>query len=238
MLCAIHQPNFFPWLGYFEKIVRSDVFVFLDGVDYEKSGHSMQCYTNRVSLLGKRGEKINVYCPVKREHGPQIINTVKIKTDILWKDDIWRILNDNYEKAPYKEETDTLVKKILEYDTEYISQFNINAIIEICKALNISTDFHFQKEVNSDKHSTELLVDIIKEMGCDSYLYGKGGSKYQEEEFFLKANIKTIPQNFSQWEYAQGNNNNFIPGLSILDSLYWVGISQTSGSLLNYTKHT
>ena len=41
MICAIHQPNFFPWLGYFEKIWRADVFIFLNQVDYEKSGHSM-----------------------------------------------------------------------------------------------------------------------------------------------------------------------------------------------------
>ena len=36
-LCAIHEPNFFPWLGYFEKMSRSDVFVFLDDAQLQKT---------------------------------------------------------------------------------------------------------------------------------------------------------------------------------------------------------
>ena len=37
-ICAIHQPNFFPWLGYFDKTVRADIFVLLDDVQYQKTG--------------------------------------------------------------------------------------------------------------------------------------------------------------------------------------------------------
>ncbi len=69
MICAIHQPNFFPWLGYFDKISRADVFVFLDVVDYPKSGSSMSSWVNRV-MLKVGSQKTWVRCPVVREFGP------------------------------------------------------------------------------------------------------------------------------------------------------------------------
>ena len=47
MLCAVHQPNFFPWLGYLDKIKTSDKFVLLDDVQIQKTGST---YTNRVAL--------------------------------------------------------------------------------------------------------------------------------------------------------------------------------------------
>ena len=35
---AIHQPCYIPWLPFFEKIKKSDIFVFLDDVQYQKNG--------------------------------------------------------------------------------------------------------------------------------------------------------------------------------------------------------
>ncbi|HHT9160132.1 MAG TPA: WbqC family protein [Candidatus Brocadiaceae bacterium] len=37
MIIAIHQPQYLPWIGYFDKIDRSDVFVLLDNVQYKKN---------------------------------------------------------------------------------------------------------------------------------------------------------------------------------------------------------
>ena len=44
---AIHQPNFFPWLGFFDKILCSDVFIVLDHVQFPKSEGN---WSNRVRM--------------------------------------------------------------------------------------------------------------------------------------------------------------------------------------------
>ena len=232
MICAIHQPNFFPWIGYFDKIARADVFVFLNKVDYEKSGHSMQCYTNRVAILDQRNEKKNILCPVIREHGPQKIDSVKIKTDVLWKSDLVNILETYYSDAPYKTEAQDLISEIMAYETDLLSEFNINAITTICNALQIDTKFVRQDDLNTSYHSTELLAEICNKVGCDKYLYGGGGSKYQEEKYFIERGVSAIPQNFVPWAYYQRGADFFVGGLSILDALFWIGMDATRDKIL------
>ena len=95
---AIHQPNFFPWLGYFDKIRRADVFVFLDRVDYPKSGKSMSSWTNRVKIL-VQGEPAWVAARVEREHGPQPIDGVRLKASDPWRAKLDKTIRMNYTRA-------------------------------------------------------------------------------------------------------------------------------------------
>ncbi|NOX90296.1 MAG: WbqC family protein, partial [Calditrichaeota bacterium] len=35
-IMAMHQPNYIPWLGYFYKIAKADIFVYLDIVQFPR----------------------------------------------------------------------------------------------------------------------------------------------------------------------------------------------------------
>ena len=36
-ILAAHQPQYLPWLGFFDKIAQADVFVLLDNVQFKKN---------------------------------------------------------------------------------------------------------------------------------------------------------------------------------------------------------
>ena len=227
MICAIHQPNFFPWLGYFDKIARSDVFIFLDHVDYEKSGHSMQSITNRVSIIG--GERI--HCPVIREHGPQLIDSVIINFELPWKQEVMAKLERKYSKAPFWDEASGLISELINYPTSSLSELNINAITRICHEIGFDTRLFKQSDYDVDGHSNQLLINLVKESKCSEYIHGKGGNKYQDVGMFENAGIKLVPQDFEPWHYYQGGASEFTKGLSIIDALCWIGINET-GSMV------
>ncbi len=223
MICAIHQPNFFPWLGYFDKIARADVFVFLDHVDYEKSGHSMQCITNRVSIIGNE----RIHCPVLREHGPQKIDSVRINNGIPWRDDLMLKIERKYGYSPFWSDVSKMIVELTEYPTETLSELNTNAILRICERIGLTARFEYQSRICPEGRSSALLIDIVKSVNCTSYLHGKGGDKYQDIELFRTSDIELVPQDYEQPQYDQGVIGDFTPGLSILDALFWMGFQKT-----------
>jgi hypothetical protein len=214
-VCGIHQPTFFPWLGYFDKIKRSDIFVFLDQVDYQKSGGSMSSWCNRVKInIG--GKALWISCPVIREHGKQIIQSVKIDNKRQWRADLLNVIESNYKKSINFEGGLKLIKNLLDKETESIADFNIHVIENLARKLGCQTTFIRQSSLPSiHETATDRLIAICKETGADTYLCGAGSGSYLDEGAFEKNSIELIYQNFIPKPY--GNTSTFIPGLSVID---------------------
>ncbi|MGB2630330.1 MAG: WbqC family protein, partial [Candidatus Omnitrophota bacterium] len=79
MKVAIHQPQYLPWLGFFDKMDRADVFVLLDDVQYKKNE-----WQNRNKIRNVEGWQW-LTVPVLHEFG-QKISEVKIDNEKNWKD--------------------------------------------------------------------------------------------------------------------------------------------------------
>ena len=226
MLCAIHQPNFFPWMGYFNKIYRADRFIYLDNVDYEKSGHSMQCYTNRVSIVSN-GKSVYIYTPLIREHGEQIINNVKINYSTDWKKDIINSITAAYNNSPHWTEIIPHIDQMMLKQFDFISEQNIYFINYILNLLNIDTPVYCSSELKTQSASTERLIELTKSVECDEYMCGGGGDKYQEEDLFDNSGIILVHQNFKEPVHKQFSSDSFIKGQSILDALFNCGLRGT-----------
>lgn len=218
-VCAIHQPNFFPWLGYFDKIRRSDVFVFLDAVDYPRAGSGgMGSWTNRVKV-DQNGEGRWFKAPMQKQKRATLINESWIAADPKWRIKAVRSLQNAYAKARNVEAAMKLLEPLLMNDNQNIATYNMTAIRAISEALGLKERFVVQSELGTEKSSTDLLIEIVQSLKCDAYLAGGGASGYQEDSKFSEAGVELIYQDFQPSNYK--GTRDFIPGLSVIDYLMW-----------------
>ena len=140
-LVAIHQPNFFPWLGYFDKIRRADVFVLLDAVNYPRSGSGgMGSWCNR-ARIAMQGEARWVTCPLRRMRLGSPILAAEIDNSQPWRAKLLRTLETNYRKAPNYLQTMVLLDPLISAPETNLAAFNIAAITAIAAYLGLSSGF-------------------------------------------------------------------------------------------------
>jgi len=203
-ICAIHQPNFFPWAGYFDKIKNVDVFIFLDEVAHPKSGSGSWC--NRVKLL-KGGVPSWYGLPIKRQSGVHLIKDVEFLDKDYNVKKILKSLEYQYKKSPHYDIVISLVEPLLLYPTNSLVNYNINAITQIARHFGFKTKFILQSDLEHNLQSTNLLIELLKQVGADTYLCGNGCNGYQEDELFKKEGIELIYQ-------SENPARNFVKGIN------------------------
>jgi hypothetical protein len=220
---AIHQPNYMPWLGYFHKIAQADVFIFLDDAEFSKNS-----FTNRNRIKTSQGV-LWLTIPVHIKLGQKI-------SEVRFADDTWpakhlKTLRSVYGKARFFGSVFPWVESLLNKgNSGSLSEFNIHAIEDICQELGIDCDFRKSSEFALQSKGDDRLIDLARKVGATSYLSGRGGANYQDPEKFVKAGLDFAYTSFSQPIYEQLWGA-YVPNLSILDTLFNLGIRGTSDLL-------
>jgi len=223
---AIHQPNFLPWLGYFNKIFQSQKFIILDDVQFPKKGGS---WLNRVRLrIGQKEAWATI--PVRRSfHGVQTCRETEINDDEPWREKLLKSIEQSYAKTPFFDEVFLLVEDILGFETKSLVEFNLNGLRLLMSKLGLAHDkLVLSSSHNCQEVATQRLIKLVKSNEGDAYLCGGGAAGYQEDQMFLDANIDVIYQDYNHPVYHQAGHNSFIPGLSIVDALMNCGYKDTS----------
>jgi WbqC-like protein len=216
IICAIHQPNFFPWLAYFDKIRHSDIFIFLDNADYPKSGSGSGSWVNRVQIDIK-GQPAWFGCPIKRKEGRWKIIETNTDDKTRWRKKLKNTLYYNYIKFPLYRNVMSFIEPILMNPHESLADYNIHGIKCIADYLGLSCNFIRASSLDIDSSSTQRLIDLTKAVGANTYLCGGGAQGYQEDTLFLKNGLQLKYQNFTPKPY--GKQEQYIPGLSVIDYL-------------------
>ena len=221
MKVAIHQPECFPWLGFFHKIYLSDVFVFLDTVQFTKNN-----FQNRNKIrIGNKASWITI--PVHNHPIETLIKDIKINWDDprFFKKHLLT-LEQNYSKSPYFKDIFPFILHLYEEKIEYLADFNIRFISFMLEKLGIESKIIRSSELRlSGKASggTEVTLEICKMLGAKIYISGSGAKAYLDLENYKQANIKVYFQEFHHPQYKQMNQGEFISCLSILDLYFNYG---------------
>ena len=174
MIVSIHQPEHFPYLGFFQKMQESDLFIVLDDVKFKKNN-----FQNRNRFLNSKDEEEWFTVPVEKKANSKLIKDVLVSDDFGWKRKLIKQmkLNFGYDFSNI-------------YDSEYIKNINMNSIKFCRKHLNINTPMIYSSDLNVTGSKSELLVNMCKQVGAKTYLSGMGGLDYLDKELFSGIIIK------------------------------------------------
>jgi hypothetical protein len=224
MQVAIHQPCFLPWLGYLDRMNRSDLFVLLDHVQFERRNYQNRAQirvddearwlTAPVVQLSQKEKIID-----KRIDNPQDTGTSR-----WWGPNAYQTLRYAYRKAPYFDRYAPRIKQILETRHDKLVDLNQAMLDYLRECYEIDTPLVRSSELGVEGQRSGLLLNLCKAVGAETFLGGMGGSRhYLEQQAFADAGVKIAWQQFEHPRYVQCGSATFLPGLTALDALFNCG---------------
>ncbi len=225
MRVGIHQINYFPWMGYFNKIAKSDVFIFLDEVQLTDNG-MMQ----RNRIMNKKGEPSYITIAFnKKDYLERKFCEIELNENINWQQKQYNLLFDAYHKLPAWKEVIERINPIFFNTFHRLQEVNECSIQIVNNILGIDTKIIYQSSLDYDRNrqKNDLVLSLCQACKADTYLSGNGARKYMDLDSFKDAHINVQFQTFEFPEYPQAHALNFTPGLSILDMLFNCGIEKT-----------
>jgi len=212
MKITIHQPNFLPYLGFFDKCDYADLIVLYDSTQFKKND-----FQNRNKLKTKEGWTW-ITIPVSYNFGDKI-SEVKIANNFEWKRRHLDIIKENYSKSKYYLDYIGEIEKIYSGGYENLSEFNIVFLKFLLDKLGIKKKIILTSELDIKKKSSEALLEISLKLNANTYISGIDGKNYLNRDLFNRAKIDVEFQEYKHPEYTQFGTN-FEPFMSILDLLF------------------
>lgn len=217
MICTIHQPNYLPYLGFFEKAYNSDIFVLYDTTQFKKND-----WQNRNKLCIPNGWQW-ISMPILHDFGQKILE-VKIKDPEKNLAKNWRSIKVIYGRAPFFKDYSPAFEEIYNSQKQYVADLNISIIKAAAEHLGLKTKFIKSSELPEiTSTSTQALIDITKHVNADTYISGAEGINYLDMDLWNSTGLKIIFQKYTHPRYRQFNSPEFQPYMNILDLLFNCG---------------
>jgi hypothetical protein len=216
---VITQPTYLPWSGYFDLLDRSETFVFLDDVQFNKRSWQQK---NRIIL---NNDYKDLTIPVKKKG----LRFQKIKdSKIADKKFIikhLKTIQSAYSSCKFFKQyfprLENSYKSLL--NENYVSNINIFLIKLLCDVINIKTNFILSSSLKINLSGSEKLAKICMMLNKKKYLTNIGALEYlnleNEKKFFKTNDIDIYIQSFQCKKYLQ-QSKSFLDKASFIDMLF------------------
>jgi hypothetical protein len=223
MVVAILQPGYLPWLGFFEQMYKSDIFVIYDDVQYDKLG-----WRNRNRIKTANGiQWLTVPVKFSLEKKP-LVKEVEIDTTQNWKKKHLMSIRQNYSKARYFKDNIGIFEEAFSMDWGSLMDLDMHFIEKLASALGMGDKRVLRSsslDIKGDR--IERLINICKDLNADTFYEGAAGRNYIDVNDFKQEGITVAFQDYKHPTYNQLYGQ-FVPYLSIIDLLFNCGSESLS----------
>jgi hypothetical protein len=213
MIVTIHQPDFLPWLGFFDRWQKSDTYIVLDDVQFLRRG-----WHHRDKIKTQNGIKWLTVPVLKKSRYHQTIKEVRINNEENWRSQHLKTIHTSYGKTINFDLVYSKLIEIYKRNHNLLISLNMDLLGFCSKMLEIKTPVVFASAFNIKSTGSRRLVDLIKSVGGEDYLTGSGSRDYLDEALFKKEGINVCWQKLKNPVYQQLYGS-FEQRLSVLDFL-------------------
>ena len=227
MIVGSNQPYLFPYIGYWQLMNLSDIYVMSDSMQYIKKG-----YINRNNIL-VNGKRHLFTLEVLGVHSNTLINEVKVGNSAK---KIAKSIFHAYIKAPYFKEVYPMIEEILLNKEKKLERYLGYSIKSIADYIGIETEFIYLSELQGETElkAQDRTIDICKRVNASEYINAIGGVELYNREDFLKEGIELSFLKTEDITYKQFDNK-FVSNLSIIDIMMFNSKEEIKEMLKKYT---
>jgi hypothetical protein len=178
MKVTIHQPEHFPYLGFFQKMNKADIIVILDNVNFRKN-----YFQNRNRFKNSQGVEEWFTIPVPKDAVKKQIKDVK-PSETNWRTKILKKLSYNFK-----------LDLTHVYETELLADINIRSIVYCAGRLGVDTPIIRAATLSAEGSKSELLGNICKELNAKEYISGPSGRDYLDLSYFEGIDVSFFEPN-------------------------------------------
>jgi len=214
-IVSIHQPAYLPWLGYFDRIEQSDIFVFLDTVQFQKNS-----FQNRNKILTAQGPVWLTVPITSRGHMSGTLQEMEISRPNPWQRKHLASIKQSYGKAPYFDPIMSELNRFYETDQDRLCDLCWDMLQTQLTLFGITKEIIRSSALDGvSGNKSGLILDICQTVGATKYISGPLGDGYLDRSEFEDASIEVAFHDFSHPEYTQ-QHEPFQPAMASIDFLF------------------